>query len=94
MGGGQALYVSGTGIGAWNSVTAAYMVADAGCPPCLPTCPPDYGFHTHAWAIPVSWTYYEENRHVYLCCNYGGGLFPNNLENYRTHRIQFQQGHY
>jgi hypothetical protein len=85
VGGGVSLTVSGSGIGTWNSKAVATMIADAGCP--------WTGYHAHVSAVPVALSYYSENRAVYPCCDYGGGYYPNNSEGYRTHRMQFWQGH-
>lgn len=81
---GISMYVSGSGIGAWNSPTVGYMIDDRPCP--------WDAAHTHAWAVPVALTYYAENTAVYQCC-YGNGNHQNNLESHKTHTIQFQQGH-
>lgn len=86
--GGYPLYVSGSGIGTWNSPTVAHMVYDpGGCP--------WTAYHVHAQAVPVALSYYYENRtiSIYPCCNYGGQLRQNNLEGYQTHKMQFWQGH-
>jgi len=76
-------YVSGSGIGAWNSPIVAYMVNDGGCP----------WTAYHAYVQPVALSYYSENRATYPCCNYGGTWVQNNLQANKTHTTQFLQGH-
>jgi hypothetical protein len=85
--GGAGLYVSGSGVGAWNDPTVAHMVYDyVGCP--------WTAYHVHEWLVPVgTLSVNEQNRGVYPCCNYGGGNFANNIQGYYTHRVQFWQGH-
>jgi len=84
--GGAGLYVSGSGIGAWNDATVAYMIYDTGCV--------GQWYHAHEWVVPIgTLSLNEQNRAIYPCCNYGGGYYTNNMEGYRTHRIQFWQGH-
>jgi len=86
VGGGVGLYVSGSGYGAWNNPTVAYMVYDADFCPWT-------AYHAHTQLIVVALSYYGENRTVYPCCNYGGSNHANNTEQDRTHLVQFQQGH-
>ena len=77
-------YVSGSGIGAWNSPTVRYMVNDQ------QNCSWEAA-HTHEGGADVALTYYAENR-AYACC-YGNGNKQNNVEWNKTHTVQFQQGH-
>src|SRR3990172_8257055 len=82
--GGVTMYVSGSGIGAWNSPTVAYMIDDhLGCP--------WTAAHVHELVVPVALTYYAENR-AYACCDANGNK-QNNVEWNKTHTVQFQQGH-
>jgi len=83
--GAVGLYVSGSGIGAWNSPAVGYMVDDSS------NCPWTAA-HTHAQLAQVALTYYAENRTTYACC-YGNGNKQNNQESNKTHTVQFQQGH-
>lgn len=83
--GSVAIYVSGSGIGAWNSPTVGFMVDDkSNCP--------WTAHHTHEELLGVALTYYAENRTTYACC-YGNGNKQNNLKSNKTHTVQFQQGH-
>lgn len=86
IGGGVPLYVSGSGIGVWNSPIVAHMVYDfVGCS--------WTAYHSHTYAAPVSLSYYLQNRVTYPCCNYGGSYRQNNVEAYQTDKTQFMQGH-